>query len=66
MTKFLKKKTQLYTLFSVVFYMQRNKIGITAENLQNLKSFVELYAVFDNDMDLTGNITDTEKKLLIG
>lgn len=43
--------------------MQRNKIGITAENLQNLKSFVELYAVFDNDMDLTGNITDTEKKL---
>lgn len=62
-TKFLKKKTQLYTLFSVVFYMQRNKIGITAENLQNLKSFVELYAVFDNDMDLTGNITDTEKKL---
>ena len=62
-TKFLKKKTQLYTLFSVVFYMQRNKIGITAENLQNLESFVELYAVFDNDMDLTGNITDTEKKL---
>ena len=62
-TKFLKKKTQLYTLFSVVFYMQRNKIGIAAENLQNLKSFVELYAVFDNDMDLTGNITDTEKKL---
>lgn len=62
-TKFLKKKTQLYTLFSVVFYMQRNKIGVTAENLQNLESFVELYAVFDNDMDLTGNITDTEKKL---
>ena len=42
--------------------MQRNKIGVTAENLQNLESFVELYAVFDNDMDLTGNITDTEKK----
>ena len=41
--------------------MQRNKIGITAENLQNLKSFVELYAVFDNDMDLR-EILQTQKR----
>lgn len=62
-TKFLKKKTQLYTLFSVVFYMQRNNIDITEEQLNNLKSFVELYSVFSNDMDLTNQIDENEKVL---
>lgn len=62
-TKFLKKKTQLYTLFSVIFYMQRNGIKVTEEQLQNLQNFVDLYAVFNNDMDLTGQINDDEKIL---
>lgn len=62
-TKFLKKKTQLYTLFSVIFYMQRNGMEITEECLSNLKRFVELYSVFNNDMDLTDQIGEDEKTL---
>lgn len=62
-TKFLKKKTQLYTLFSVVFYMQRNAISVIAEHKENLCSFVKLYSVFSNDIDLTDTATDPEKTL---
>jgi len=62
-TKFLKKKTQLYTLFSVVFYMQRNNIAVSEEHLNNLQYFVDLYSVFNNDMDLTNYIDENEKIL---
>lgn len=62
-SKFLKKKTQLYTLFSVIFYMQRNDISLTEDHLERIKQFVNLYSVFSNDMDLTGHITTSEKEL---
>lgn len=62
-TKFLKKKTQLYTLFSVIFFMQRTNMDLTEEHLEHLKQFVRLYSVFNNDMDLTGQITENEKSL---
>lgn len=62
-TKFLKKKTQLYTLFSVVFYMQRNSISVNDEHKKNLCSFVKLYSVFSNDIDLADTATDPEKTL---
>lgn len=52
-TKFLRKKTQLYTLFSVVFYMQRNDIILKEEFKNNLQQFVELYSIFSNDMEFT-------------
>lgn len=62
-TKFLKKKTQLYTLFSVVFYMQRNAIDVVDAHKINLCNFVKLYSVFSNDVDLEGSATDSEKTL---
>lgn len=62
-TKFLKKKTQLYTLFSVVFYMQRNSITVSQEQLHNLQTFVDLYSIFNNDMDLNSQIDESEKIL---
>ena len=62
-TKFLRRKAQLYTLFSVVFYMQREKIEVDQYHKDRLESFVKLYSIFDNDMDLTGKITDPEKTL---
>ena len=62
-TKFLKKKTQLYTLFSVIFYMQRNGLQVSDEQLDNLQKFVDLYSVFSNDIDLTGNVDENEKTL---
>ncbi|MBQ9818161.1 MAG: DUF262 domain-containing protein [Proteobacteria bacterium] len=62
-TKFLKKKTQLYTLFSVIFYMQRNGLEVSQVQLDNLQQFVDLYTVFSNDIDLTGNLDENEKTL---
>lgn len=62
-TKFLKKKTQLYTLFSVVFYMQREGMAVTDQHLHNMKQFVQLYSLFSNDMDLTDQMNDDEKVL---
>lgn len=62
-TKFLKKKTQLYTLFSVIFYMQRSSISLKEEYLSNLQQFVKLYSAFNNDMDLTKQVTEDEKVL---
>lgn len=62
-TKFLKKKTQLYTLFCVIFYMQRNRLEVSQPQLNNLQQFVDLYTVFSNDIDLTGNVDGNEKTL---
>lgn len=62
-TKFLRRKAQLYTLFSVVFYMQRENIVIEQSQKDRLEYFVKLYATFNNDMDLSGEISDPEKIL---
>lgn len=62
-TKFLKKKTQLYTLFSVIFYMQRNNTEVSQEQLDNLQQFVDMYSVFSNDLDLAGQVDEKEKIL---
>lgn len=62
-SKFLKKRTQLYTLFSVIFYMQRDKMVLDEKHLENLKRFVDLYSVFGNDIDLEDQLTDSEKTL---
>lgn len=62
-TKFLRRKAQLYTLFSVVFYMQRENIEVEQYQKDRLESFVKLYSIFDNDMDLTREISDQEKNL---
>lgn len=63
-TKFLKKKTQLYTLFSVVFFMRRNGMTVLDEHKDNLCNFVKLYSVFGNDIDLVDTTTTSEKVLL--
>ena len=62
-TKFLRRKAQLYTLFSVVFYKQRENIAVEQCQKDRLEYFVKLYSVFNNDMDLSGEISDSEKIL---
>lgn len=62
-TKFLKKKTQLYTLFSVVFYMQRENVVVNEEQLRNLQNFVSLYSIFSNDIDIADQLDENEKIL---
>lgn len=62
-TKFLKKKTQLYTLFCVIFYMQRTEINVTAEHTENFARFVDLYSIFNNETDISEQLDDHEKLL---
>lgn len=61
--KFVRRKAQLYTLFSVIFYMQREQVLIDEECKSNLAEFVKLYTAFENDMDLSGKVTEAEKVL---
>ncbi len=61
--KFLQRKAQLYTLFSVVFYMQRSNQKFEEHQKNNFKIFVELYSIFDNNMNLEDKIYDDEKTI---
>ena len=62
-TKFLKKKSQLYTMFSIIFYMQRNSISVDSIHLDNLNRFVILYTTFSNDMELSDQLSVDEKAI---
>lgn len=62
-SKFLKKKTQLYTLFCVVFYILREKIALNDHHFENFKTFISLYSVFSNDMNLSDELDHIEKEL---
>lgn len=62
-TKFLRRKAQLYTLFSIIFYTQREKIAVEECHMNRFDNFVKLYLSFNNDIDLTGNIDEQEKIL---
>ena len=61
---FLKKKTQLYSLFSVLFYMQREKIQVTKGLLKHFDGFVRLYSVFKANMELD-TITDSVERQIV-
>ncbi|RII35263.1 DUF262 domain-containing protein [Clostridium chromiireducens] len=47
--KFFRKKTQLYTLFSLIRYMRKNNIKITSEIQDKIDSFITQYNDFKND-----------------
>ena len=59
--KFAKRKAQLYTIFCVIFYLQREEKRVTDKHVENLKKFVKLYSAFDNDIDMDGKLSDDEK-----
>ena len=59
--KFLKRKAQLYTLFCILFYMNRENIHVENEHRTRLEEFVTLYSKFSNDLDLEGRLSDAEK-----
>ena len=62
-SKNVKRKAQLYTVFSVIFYLQREDENVTDVHVEKLKNFVKLYSVFDNDMDMDGKLSDEEKNI---
>ena len=43
--------------------MQRENIEVEQYQKDRLELFVKLYSIFDNDMDLTGEISNQEKTL---
>lgn len=48
--KFLSRKTQLYTVFSFVFYIEENNIEFCEDILEKFNLFVSVYNEFKNDI----------------
>ncbi len=61
--RFLQKKAQLYTLFSVVFYTLREGICISENAKQQFSIFISLYEKFSNEFELPSDVS-TEAKFL--
>lgn len=61
--KFARKKTQLYTIFCVAFYMHNTQKDYTESCNNNLQKFIHLYLKFNNDNDVSSSLNDNEKKL---
>ncbi len=59
--KFLQKKSQLYTVFSILFYMMRENITFSDVITHRLEDFVKMYGIFDNDMNIDNSVTPAEK-----
>ena len=60
---FLRRTSQLYTLFSVVFYMMQSKKEITEINVAKFHSFVAIYDNFKNEENVTLELTVEERNL---
>ncbi len=61
--KFLQRKAQLYTLFSLVFYSIREERSLDENHLLRFKSFISLYEKFSNEFELPDGSTQNEKFL---
>ncbi len=61
--KFLQRKAQLYTLFSLVFYSIREEKPLDENHLLKFKSFISLYEKFSNEFELPDGSTESEKFL---
>lgn len=59
---FLKKVNQLYTVFSVIFYLERNEISIDEEIKKRFDMFVNIYTNFKNEDNSALNLEKEERK----
>lgn len=48
---FIRKRTQLYTIFCLIDYIERKKIQVTDEIISRFNYFVQLYTEFENSSD---------------
>ena len=60
---FLRRTSQLYTLFSVVFYMMLMKKEISEQNVNKFHAFVNVYERFKNEENVTLDLTPEERNL---
>ncbi len=59
---FLQKKSQLYTVFSVIDYFERKNIVIDAEVKERFEAFVERYNKFKNQPEISEDNEETIRK----
>lgn len=55
---FIRKRTQLYTVFCLIDYMQRKSIEITDEIIERFHRFADLYMEFENTSQSPSNDDD--------
>lgn len=60
---FLRRTSQLYTLFSVVFYMMYSKKDISEKEVKKFHIFVDIYNKFKNEENITLDLTSEERNL---
>ncbi|GAB6107931.1 DUF262 domain-containing protein [Fusibacter bizertensis] len=51
---FIQKKSQLYSMFTVIDYFERNRIEIKEEYINNFNKYVEKYIEFKNGDEVNG------------
>lgn len=61
--KFIRKKSQMYTLFSIAFFIKRENIHLDNSVSENFTIFVKLYSVFTNATDLSSIMNKNETVL---
>ena len=49
---FMRKRTQLYTIFCLIDYIERKNIQVTDEIISRFNHFVQLYTEFENSSGL--------------
>jgi hypothetical protein len=59
--KFAQRKSQLYTIFSVIFYTMRNNLEICSDTVAKLEQFVNLYNPFNNNSNIEMELSSNEK-----
>ena len=54
----MRKRTQLYTIFCLIDYIERKKIQVTDNIISRFNNFVQLYTEFENSSDFTPSDND--------
>ncbi len=60
---FLRRTSQLYTLFSVVFYIMHSGKDISEKEVKKFHTFVDIYDKFKNEENVTLDLTSEERNL---
>ena len=60
---FVNKKTQMYSLFSVMFDFSENKISITEKMIEVMEKFIECYSIFKNEYEINSENADEQQMI---
>lgn len=61
--KFLKRTNQLYTVFSVVFYLISNDLEVDEKIIHNFKLFVQTYDNYKNEENAKLDLEENERRI---